>query len=290
MTMKKFVSFLALLIAGSSFLSDSFTATAKSALLVTHYGSSDDSTRALTIDSITADMKKSFPGLTVREAYISPVVRKNLAAKGISVDSPQKALLRLATEGYDSVFVQSTTIIDGFEMEEVRKESAKLRPFFNLLAVGNSLLASPDDCQRLIEILTGCEIAPREAVIYVGHGNYLSSTATYTQLDYMLADKGFSDIHVSTIEGYPDVAATLRELRKNKSLQKVRLIPLLLVCGNHTKNDIAVDFASELRDAGYEVEVVFQGLAENPSIRALYVEKARALIGNVPSHANNHEP
>lgn len=287
--MKKFVSLLVLLIAGCpSLLTFQFAASAKSALLVTHYGSSDDSTRALTIDRITADMKKSFPGLTVREAYISPVVRKNLAAKGISVDSPEKALLNLAAEGYDSVFVQSTTIIEGFEMDEVRKDVEKLKPFFDLLSVGNSLLASPDDCRRLVEILAGCEMAPREAVIYVGHGNYLSSTATYTQLDYMLTDKGFNDIHVSTIEGFPDVQATLRELRKNKYLRKVRLIPLLLVCGNHTKNDIAMDFAGELREARYEVDVIFQGLAENPAIRALYVEKACALIGGGAVTTNNH--
>ena len=55
----------------------------KAALLITHYGSSDPQTRALTLDVVTREAQEAFPQFTVREAYISPIVRKRLAKEGV---------------------------------------------------------------------------------------------------------------------------------------------------------------------------------------------------------------
>lgn len=251
---------------------------ARSAILVTHYGSSDDNTRSLTIDKITEDITAAFPDFEVRQAYISPVVRKNLAKKGIEVESPVEALLRLKVDGFDTVFVQSTTIIDGIEMEEVRKSVREVNPFFSFISVGEPLLYTPDDCDNLVDILAQFPCGANESVIYVGHGNFRPSTATYTQLDYMFRIKGHRAFHVSTIEGYPDVKAVACELADEKNIRKVTLLPLLLVCGNHTKIDIAGEFADSLKELGYDTSVVMRGLAELPLVRQLYVDKVRRLI------------
>ena len=251
---------------------------AKTAILVAHYGSSDPATREKTIDKITSDIQASFPDIEVREAYISPIVRKNLGHKGISIKSPTEALLQLQVEGYDSVIVQSTTIIDGQKMAEVTKSVKEVKPFFKFIKVGRPLLYSPEDCSQLVDILTNRNCEKGEAIIYVGHGNMLPSTATYTQLDYMFSNKGYVNFHVSTIEGYPDVSATIQELKRSPRIRKVTLIPLLLVCGNHTKQDIAVDFTKAMVAAGYEVEVEMRGLAEDQRIRDLYVERIKELI------------
>ena len=40
----------------------------KAAILVVHFGTTHDDTRALTIDVINAKMKEAFPGIEVREA------------------------------------------------------------------------------------------------------------------------------------------------------------------------------------------------------------------------------
>ena len=71
----------------------------KAALLITHYGSSDPQTRALTLDVVTREAQEAFPQFTVREAYISPIVRKRLAKEGVYKDSPTDALLKLRAEG-----------------------------------------------------------------------------------------------------------------------------------------------------------------------------------------------
>lgn len=255
-------------------------ASAKSAILVAHYGSSDDETRAKTISLITDDIRKAFPSYEVREAYISPVVRRALAKRGIASDSPVDALLRLRADGYDSVYVQSTTLIDGTEMAEVRRSVEQVAPFFKLAVTGRPLLYTPDDCQTVTDILLLEPCDKNEAVVYVGHGNLLPGTATYSQLDNMLvtSPKAAGTYHVSTIEGYPTAQSTVAQLAKDKKVKNVTLVPLLLVCGNHTKRDIAGEYADVIRGAGYNPEVMMRGLGEVPEIRAIYVERVRELL------------
>lgn len=260
---------------------------AKSAILVAHYGSSDPDTRSKTIDMITSEIRAAFPQYEVREAYISPVVRRQLDKKGESKDSPLDALLRLRAEGYDSVYVQSSTLIDGSEMAEVRKSAEQAAPFFKFITTGRPLLYSPDDCREVAEILLREPCDKNEAVVYVGHGNQQSGTATYSQLDNMLTvASGKNGVyHVSTIEGYPTATSTASQLAKDGKIKRVKLVPLLLVCGNHTKRDIAGDYADTIREAGYQPEVVMRGLGENPAIRAIYVNRVNSLIKN-----DNHTP
>lgn len=255
------------------------TIEARRAILVTHYGSSDERTRALTIDRITADIAQSFPDYEVRQAYISPVVLRSMERKGLKMDSPLEAILKLRAEGYDSVYVQPTTLLDGAETSEVKRVCDSTAAFFKLLKCGEALCYSPDDCLQLTEILAREPVEAGEAVVYAGHGNMLPSTATYSQLDYMLSAAGHTAYHVSTIEGYPTASSTITRLKQsNPTVKHVKIIPLLLVCGNHTKVDIAGEFADTLKAAGYGTEVVFRGLAEVPAVRNLYVERVKALV------------
>lgn len=267
---------ITLVAAGLLFVAE---ANAKSAILVAHYGSSDDSTRAKTINLITRDISLAFGGTEVREAYISPIVRKNLVRRGITAKSPVEMLIDLCAAGYDTVYVQSTTLIDGSEMGEVRRSVESVRPFFRHIVTGNPLLYSPDDCMEVAEVLAKEPCGEGEAVVYVGHGNNLPSTATYSQLDYMFSATGHTRIHVSTIEGYPTATSTVEALKRQGDVSAVRLVPLLLVCGNHTRNDIAGDFKRTMSEAGFGTEVVMRGLGESEAIRRIYVERLRKLIG-----------
>ena len=253
---------------------------AKSAILITHYGSSDDGTRAKTIGLITREVREAFPSYEVRESYISPVVRRNLIKRGINVESPVDALLRLHCDGYDSVYVQSTTLIEGEEMAQVRESVRLVAPFFSFTAIGRPLLYTPDDCLSVADILLREPCARDEAVIYVGHGNLLPGTATYSQLDNMLMVNSHNSgvYHVSTIEGYPTAQSTLAQLAPVKKIKKIKLVPLLLVCGNHTKRDIAGEYSDTMREAGYSPEVVMRGLGETKAIRDIYIYRIRQLI------------
>lgn len=255
-------------------------ATARTAVVMAHYGSSNDDTRTKTIGRIIEDVRQAFPDITVREAYISPVVRRSMIARGLDAPSPEDALLRLRAEGYDTVYVQPSTLLDGGETAEVRRTVEAVAPFFSHVAMGLPLLYSPADCEEVVKVLLQEPCAANEAVVFVGHGNMLPSTASYSQLDNMLGvSAGKGVYHVSTIEGYPTLASTLTQLRSSKGVRRVRLVPLLLVCGNHTFKDIDGAYAEGVRAAGYQASTELRGLAEIPAIRSIYVERVRRLIG-----------
>ena len=186
-------------------------------------------------------------------------------------------LLKLRAEGYQTIYVQSTTLIEGSEMTSVRRDADKLRPFFKEIKVGNPLLYSVEDCEKVIGILTAEQPEKKEDIVYVGHGNQLPSTATYAMLDFMMKAHGLKNFHVSTIEGYPTLDATLLQLKETRP-KSVTLVPLLLVCGNHTKEDIAGVWKTELEKQGYQVNVRMQGLGEKQS-------HPPALYGTHQSHA-----
>lgn len=255
-------------------------ATARTAVVMAHYGSSNDDTRTKTIGRITEDVRRAFPDITVREAYISPVVRRSMTARGLDAPSPEEALLKLRAEGYDTVYVQPSTLLDGGETAEVRRSVEAVAPFFSHVAMGMPLLYSPADCEEVVKVLLQEPCGDNEAVVFVGHGNMLPSTASYSQLDNMLGvSAGKGVYHVSTIEGYPTLESTLTQLRASKGVKRVRLVPLLLVCGNHTLKDIDGAYAEGVRAAGYQASTELRGLAEIPDIRSLYVERVRRLTG-----------
>ena len=248
----------------------------KEALLIVQYGSSIDGTREKTIDLIFTEIKAANPNTEVREAYMAPMVRKRLDKKGIHKDSPMDALLRLHVDGYTKVCVLPTLILDGFEMSELRDCVKKVEGLFDNIKLGTPLLYTLDDFATVLPVLLG-ESAPKGAsVVWVGHGNNLGSTGTYCMLDMMLQQKSRQH-HCSTIEGYPNVQTTIKQLKVEKT-KKVVLVPLLLVCGDHTLNDISKEYKSVLEAAGIQSTVVLRGFAELKEVRDIYVKKSTELL------------
>lgn len=256
----------------------------KAALLMVHFGTTHDDTRALTIDAINAKAREAFPNLEMREAFTSRIIIRRLKARGIEKLTPLDAMLRLRSEGYTHVIIQSTNIIDGVEMESLRRDMVSVQPFFKEIRIGTPLLYSTEDAEKVVSILgerldataQGKKTSNKKSTehfVLVGHGTYTPSTAIYSQMDYMLKAKRLKNFHVSTIEGYP----TLAQLKETRPKQ-VTLIPLLLVCGNHTKEDIVGVWKPEMEKAGYQANVRMQGLGEQPAIRKLYMEHIEALL------------
>lgn len=248
----------------------------KAAVLMVHFGTTYDDTRALTIDAINRKAGEVFgTQADVREAYTSRIILKKLRAKGIAKPNPHEALEQLRKEGYTHVLIQSTNIIDGVEMESLRRDAESMAGAFIDIRLGTPLLYSVEDYEKVTAILTSGPLSQGQgARVLVGHGTYTPSTAAYAMLDYMLKAKGHGDYIVGTIEGYPsfgDMAAQLEAC----GLKEVTLTPFMFVAGDHANNDIAVDWKEELEKRGYRVNVLMRGLGEYPEIQDLFIEHAR---------------
>ena len=244
-------------------------------LLMVHFGTTYDDTRRNTIDAINEKARKEFPDMIVREAYTSRIVMNRLAKQGIRKDTPTEALLRLRSEGVRTVKVQPSYVIDGIEMDRLRKEIEQVRPFFDSIWVSTPLLYSVEDAETVCEILVNRHPADnkkREHVLFIGHGTEGPATALYSQLDYMLRANGHVNYHVATIEGYPTQATALNQIKSMKG-RKVTLVPLLFVAGDHANNDISVEWKEALEKEGLSVDVKLEGLGEVPEIQDLYIKK-----------------
>lgn len=246
-------------------------------LLMVHFGTTYDDTRQKTINAINEKARKEFPDMIVREAYTSRIVMNRLAKQGIRKDTPTEALLRLRSEGVRTVKVQPSYVIDGIEMDRLRKEIEQVRPFFDSIWVSTPLLYSVEDAGKVCEIMVNRHPADnkqREHVLFIGHGTEGPATALYSQLDYMLRANGHANYHVATIEGYPTQATALAQIKAMKG-RKVTLVPLLFVAGDHANNDISVEWKEALEKEGLSVDVKLEGLGEVPEIQDLYVGKVK---------------
>ena len=280
--MKKLLLLVTALVA----LGVSAAAQEKAALLMVHFGTTYDETRGKTIDAINEKARASFPELTVREAYTSRIVIRKLKERGIEKLTPLEALIRLRADGFTRVIVQSTTLLDGAEMESLRRDVASVEGFFEEVRVGTPLLYSVDDCARVCEILTGRHADAADAkqkahVVFVGHGTYTPATATYSQIDYLFTAQGHPLFHVATIEGYPTFDTMLARLKAAKA-RRVTLVPLLFVAGDHASNDIAIDWKEALEKEGLQVDCRLEGLGEIPEIQDIYLEHIRYSLHHAP--------
>ena len=250
-------------------------------LLMVHFGTTYDETRLKTIDAINEKARAAFPDMTVSEAYSSRVVMKKLGQRGIRKDTPVDALLRLRGKGCRNVIVQPSYIIDGIEMDRLRREVEQVRPFFDSIRVNTSLLYSVEDAEKVCEVLVNRHAADarkREHVLFIGHGTEGPATALYSQLDYMLHANGHANYHVATIEGYPTQATAIAKIKAMKG-RKVTLVPLLFVAGDHANNDISVEWKEALEKEGLSVDVRLEGVGEVPEIQDLYIEKIKTVRG-----------
>lgn len=268
------------------YLLDSLKPGDKAALLMVHFGTTYDETRAKTIDAINAKAAEAFPELTLRDAYTSRIVIRQLKARGIEKITPLEALLRLRADGFTHVIVQSTTLLDGAEMESLRRDVASVEGFFKEIRVGAPLLYDVTDCQKVADILATRHNAAADAkmkayVVLVGHGTYTPATATYSQIDYMFSAQGYPFFHVATLEGYPTFDTMLARLKAAKA-RRVTLVPLLFVAGDHASNDIAVDWREALVKEGLQVDCRLEGLGEIPEIQNIYIEHIRFNLHHAP--------
>lgn len=246
----------------------------KVAVVMIHFGTTHDDTRAKTIDVLNNDIKKAFPEWDFYEAYTSRIIIRRLAKRGVVKRTPAEVYQDLIAKGYRYVVVQTSNIIDGVEMESVRKEMDAVRGNFKDMRLGNCLLYAPQDYEKVINIITAELPKDKGDIVLVGHGTYTPVTATYAMLDYMLKDKGWNHIHVGTVEGYPKQDEVMKQLHKNKA-QRVVLAPLMFVAGEHAKNDIADEWLNDFEKAGFGVETLIRGLGEYPGIRALFIDHLR---------------
>ena len=254
----------------------------KKALMIVSFGTSFDEAMPAIVH-IEETCRRAFPEYDFYRAFTSGmIIRKLKKTKNVQIDNPQEVMEKLAARGYDEVLCQPTHIINGMEYE---KMMGMLRPYkeqIPVIRVGKPLLTEEEDyrkaCQIVMQELSAL-LAKDEAFVLMGHGTEHYANSAYCQFENMLRDLGYENTYVGTVEGFPGLDYVIRRM-KIRGIRKVYLMPLMIVAGDHARNDLAGAEAdswdSLLRAEGFETEIFLKGMGEIDGIADLFVEHLQA--------------
>lgn len=252
------------------------------AILIVSFGTSHLDTMNKTIKVIEDTIKNKYKAYTVYSAFTSKMIINKLKKENnISIDTVSDAMEKIIKSGASSLRVLPTHIINGIENDRMIEDVEQFCKYFESIEFAKPLLSSPDDYLKVIDIITSeYKIDDSEALVLMGHGTQHFINAAYPALDYTFKTNGYKNIFVGTVEGYPKIEDII-SLVSEYNPQKVKLLPLMLVAGDHAKNDMAGDKSSwktAFLDAGIEVECIIKGLGELEGIRKLYTEHLNAVL------------
>lgn len=250
-------------------------------LVLVSFGTSvPEARRAVT--AVEDVLRRTAPDWEAVRAFTSPTIRRILAERGEQIPSLTEALERLHDEGVSQVVVQPTHLLYGYEYDKLRAEAERFSGCFETLSTGRPLLADNNDILCFAEKLAETHPAQEgAAVVYMGHGTEHFANAVYPALQTALHLAGRDDIYIGTVEGWPGLEDILRQL---KTPSRVALLPLMLVAGDHARNDMDIDWRQRLEQAGHSVTCAFTGLGELAWVQKMYQDRLSETLSSIYSN------
>ena len=267
--------------------------------------------------NIKARIEAAFPGLPVRLAFTSEIIRRKwhkragdlkwqkanpgLFREIMLVKSPLAAIADLQELGYNVIAVQSLHVFAGEEYADLKAVirslgsiqtiRAKHRPFKKLV-LGRPALGEPGDAHEYAEDIaraaraleSDANLARKSgtALVYMGHGNEVYSTGAYLELEAAMG-RAYPELStfIGVVEGFPSLDRVMKEI-KRAGAGKVTLAPLMVVAGDHAMNDMAGDeedsWKTVMKKAGLEVRIVRRGLGELDAWADIYVQHLKDVM------------
>ena len=238
---------------------------------------------------IEAKVNTAYPGIPVRWAFTSGIIRHKLARQGQRLDSPEMALARMMDEGFTHVAVQSLHTIAGEEFHDLQRNAqafAGMVGGFRRIRVGYPLLGSEADLKRVTDAMIDhipAERRPADAVVLMGHGTPHPANAFYAAMAYHFQQKD-PNIFVGTVEGSPTIEE-IRQMLLVRGIGKAYLMPFMSVAGDHAMNDMAGEepdsWKSILTGAGIQCVPVMKGTAEYDQIVQVWVDHLGRVLASL---------
>jgi sirohydrochlorin cobaltochelatase len=111
----------------------------------------------------------------------------------------------------------------------------------------------------------------------MGHGTNHPADSVYSLMARIL-ETDHRNVFLGTLEGFPGVDDVLRQARRS-TVEKVILMPFLIVAGGHALEDLAGDSANSWKSvferAGFGTEVHLKGMGKNYDVVKIFIEHTR---------------
>ncbi|SCI83892.1 Sirohydrochlorin cobaltochelatase [uncultured Clostridium sp.] len=259
----------------------------KKAILVISFGTSYIESLERSIFKVEDNIRREYREFDVFRAFTSHFIIKKLKEKhSLDIWTPEEALKILKEAKYEEVIVQPLHLIAGEEFTYIKTVIEGYKDKFNSIKLGRPIFyyqgieELPQDYSEFIKSINDI-LDKNKLTVMVGHGTAHPAGASYGCLQTVLKEEGYDNVFVGTIEGYPSFNSVLK-LVKEKKVNELTLMPLLLVAGDHAQNDIGSDeedsWKSMFEKEGIKTKVIMKGLGEYPKFNQLYINRIDDLI------------
>ena len=244
----------------------------KKAILVTSFGTSHKDTRKKCLDSIQREVEEKYGSENVERAYTSRIIRRIIEKnEGIHIFDQEEGLKALKDRGFEKIITMSLHILDGIEYSKLDDKFGK---------ISKQLLADDEDFKKIVENKEFNDLEGNDAIVFMGHGTESEADYAYQKLQDEYLKAGKNNIFIATVEGKVTIEDIIEKM-KEKDFKRILLKPLMIVAGDHAKNDMSSDdedsWKTILKNEGYEVTAVLKGMGEYEFIRKMFMDKLEAV-------------
>ena len=244
----------------------------KKAILVTSFGTSHRDTREKCLDSIQREVEEKYGSENVERAYTSGIIRRIIEKnEGIHIFDQKEGLKVLKDKGFEEIITMSLHILDGIEYSKLDDKFGK---------ISKPLLADDEDFKKIVENKEFNDLEDDDAIVFMGHGTESEADYAYQKLQEEYLKAGKNNIFIATVEGKVTIKDVIEKM-KGKGFRNILLKPLMIVAGDHAKNDMSSDnedsWKTMLKNEGYEVTSVLKGMGEYEFIRKMFMDKLEAV-------------
>lgn len=242
----------------------------KKAILVTSFGTSHRDTREKCLDLIQREVEEKYGSENVERAYTSRIIRRIIEKnEGVHIFDQEEGLKVLKDRGFEEIITMSLHILDGIEYSKLDDKFGK---------ISKPLLADDEDFEKIVENKEFNDLEGNDAIVFMGHGTESEADYAYQKLQDEYLKAGKNNIFIATVEGKVTIEDIIEKM-KEKDFKRILLKPLMIVAGDHAKNDMSSDdedsWKTILKNEGYEVTAVLKGMGEYKFIREMFMDKLK---------------
>ena len=282
----------------------------KKELLIVSFGTSFNDSRAKDIKGIEDALQKSFADFDVRRAFTAQIIINHIQARdGEKIDNVDQALNRAVKNGVQVLVIQPTHLMHGAEYDELKGVVDNYASKFAKVVIAEPLLGEVGaDASKINADKKATSVAvtaaavkaagfksledadkAKTAFVFMGHGTSHTAKVSYSQMQAQMADLGYKNVFIGTVEGEPEETAC-EEIIKTVAAagyKNVVLRPLMVVAGDHANNDMAGEdddsWLSMFNASGKfdKITPQIEGLGRLGAIQKIYINHAGAAINSL---------